>query len=143
MTPTPILRTALIYGAILAIVIAALGSLLGYLVAGTNGLVSALIGAAVTALFMAFTAVSIIIAQRVTRDQPSIALFFGVILGAWFLKFVVFIVIVVLLRGAPFLDPMVFFVAVLAAVIGSLVVDMLAYVRSRTPYVDVELPGSE
>lgn len=143
MTPTPILRTALIYGAILAIVIAALGSLLGYLAAGTNGLVSALIGAAVTALFMAFTTVSIIVAQRVTRDQPSIALFFGVILGAWFLKFVVFIVIVVLLRGAPFLDPMVFFVAVLAAVIGSLVVDMLAYVRSRTPYVDVELPTSE
>ena len=50
MTPTPILRTALIYGAILAIVIAALGSLLGFLVAGTNGLVSALIGAAVTLL---------------------------------------------------------------------------------------------
>ncbi len=143
MTPTPILRTALIYGAVLAVVIAGLGSLIGFLVAGTNGLVSALIGAALTALFMAFTAVSIMVAQRVTRDEPSIALFFGVILGAWFLKFVVFIVIVVLLRGAPFLDPMVFFVAVLAAVIGSLVVDMLAYVRSRTPYVDVELPGEQ
>lgn len=143
MTPTPILRTALVYGAVLAAAIAVLGSVLGYLVAGTDGLYSALIGAGITALFMAFTAVSIIIAQRVTRDQPSIALFFGVILGAWFLKFVVFIVLVVLLRGAPFLDPMVFFVSVLAAVIGSLVVDMLAYVRSRTPYVDVELPTSE
>jgi len=143
MTPTPILRTALIYGGILTVVIAAVGSLLGYLAAGPNGLVSALIGAAITTVFMAFTAVSIIIAQRVTRDQPSITLFFGVILGFWILKFVVFIVLVVLLRGASFLDPMVFFVAVLAAVIGSLVVDMLAYVRSRTPYVDVELPGPE
>lgn len=143
MTPTPILRTALIYGSILTITIAVLGSVLGYLVAGTNGLVSALIGTAVTALFMAFSAVSIMIAQRVTRDDPSITLFFGVVLGAWLLKFVVFIVIVVLLRTAPFLDPMVFFVSILAAVIGSLAVDMLAFVRSRTPYVDVELPGQQ
>ena len=94
MTTTPILRTALLYGAVLTVVIAAVGSLIGFLVAGTNGLVSALIGAAITTIFMAFTAVSIMIAQRVTRDQPSITLFFGVNLGAWFLKFVVFIVTV-------------------------------------------------
>ena len=143
MTPTPILRTALIYGGILTLVIAVIGSVLGYLVAGTNGLVSALIGTAVTALFMVFSAVSIMIAQRVTRDDPSITLFFGVVLGAWLLKFVVFIVIVVILRTAPFLDPMVFFISILAAVIGSLAVDMLAFVRSRTPYVDVELPGQQ
>jgi len=141
MTPTPILRTALIYGGILTLVIAVIGSVLGYLVAGTNGLVSALIGTAVTALFMVFSAVSIMIAQRVTRDDPSITLFFGVVLGAWLLKFVVFIVIVVLLRTAPWLDPMVFFISILAAVIGSLAVDMVAFVRSRTPYVDVTLPG--
>lgn len=141
MTPTPILRTALIYGAVLTLVFAVVGSGLGYLAAGTNGLFSALIGTAVTALFMAFSAVSIMIAQRVTRDDPSVTLFFGVVLGAWLLKFVVFILIVVLLRTASFLDPVVFFVSILAAVIGSLAVDMLAFVRSRTPYVDVELPG--
>ena len=33
MTPTPILRTALIYGSILTLVIAVVGSVLGYLVA--------------------------------------------------------------------------------------------------------------
>jgi len=140
---TPFLRTALRYGVVLTVVIAALGSLVGFLVAGGNGLVSALIGAAVTALMMALTVLSIMLAQRVTRDEPSLTLFFGIVLGVWLLKFVVFIVFIMLLRGAPFLDPVVFFVAVLAAVLGSLVVDTLAFVRSRDPYVDGELPGSK
>jgi len=143
MTPTPVLSRALLYGAILAVAIAAVGGLLGFLYAGTEGLISAIIGAGITALFMALTALSIVIAQRVTKDDPNITLFFGVILGVWLLKFVVFIVIVVILRGQPFLEPMVFFLAVLAAVIGSLVVDMLAFLRSRVPYVAVELPEDD
>jgi len=143
MTPTPVLSRALLYGAILAVAIAAVGGVLGFLYAGTEGLISAIIGAGITALFMALTALSIVIAQRITKDDPNITLFFGVILGVWLLKFVVFIVIVVILRGQPFLEPMVFFLAVLAAVIGSLVVDMLAFLRSRVPYVAVELPEDD
>jgi hypothetical protein len=143
MTPTPVLSRALLYGAILAVAIAAVGGVLGFLYAGTEGLISAIIGAGITALFMALTALSIVIAQRLTKDDPNVTLFFGVILGVWLLKFVVFIVIVIILRGQPFLEPMVFFLAVLAAVIGSLVVDMLAFLRSRVPYVAVELPEDD
>ena len=91
---------------------------------------------------MGFTALSIVIASRVTKGEPSSTLFFGIVLGMWLLKFVVFIAILVLLRAQPFLEPMVMFVAILAAVIGSLVVDVLAFVRSREPYVgNVALPG--
>jgi uncharacterized membrane protein (DUF4010 family) len=143
MTPTPVLSRALAYGAILTVAIAAVGGLLGYLAAGTEGLLSAIIGAGITAVFMGFTALSIVIAQRATRGEPSLTLFFGIILGAWMLKFVVFIVLVVIVRGQPFLEPLVFFFSVLAAVIGSLVVDVLAFLRSRVPYVDVELPGDD
>jgi hypothetical protein len=143
MTPTPVLSRALLYGGILAIAIAVVGGLLGYLYASTEGLVSAVIGAGITAVFMALTALSIVLAQRMTKDDPNITLFFGVILGVWLLKFVVFIVLVVILRGQPFLEPMVFFVSVLAAVIGSLVVDMLAFFRSRVPYVAVDLPEDD
>ncbi len=141
MKSAPILTRALIYGAILTVVIAVLGSVIGYLVAGVPGLVSALIGAGLTALFMAFTAVSILLASRATKDDPSSTLFFGIVLGAWLLKFIVFIAILLVLRGQPFLEPVVFFFAIIAAVIGSLVVDVLAYVRARVPYVDVALPG--
>ena len=141
MTYSPILTRALRYGGILTLVIAVVGSIIGWLVAGQPGLVSALIGAGITAIFMAFTAVSIMIASKVARTEESVMLFFGIILGSWLLKFVVFIFLMVILRDQPFIDPIIMFVSILAAVIGSLVVDVLAYVRSRVPYVDVELPG--
>jgi len=142
MRTASVLGRALVYGAILTVGIAIVGSIIGYLVAGTPGLVSALIGAGLTALFMGFTALSIVIASKVTKDEPSSTLFFGIVLGMWLLKFVVFIVILVLLRDAPFINPLVMFFAILAAVIGSLVVDVVAFLRSRVPYVgNIPLPG--
>ena len=142
MKTASVLGRALVYGAILTIGIAIVGSIIGYLAAGVPGLVSALIGAGLTALFMGFTALSIVIASRVTKDEPSSTLFFGIVLGMWLLKFVVFIVILVLLRDQPWIDPLVMFFAILAAVIGSLVVDVVAFLRSRVPYVgDIPLPG--
>jgi hypothetical protein len=141
MSYSPLLARALRYGGVLTVVIALVGSILGFIFAGQPGLISALIGAGITALFMAFTIVSIMIAGRVTKDDPSSILFFGIVLGTWLLKFVVFITILVLLRTQPFIEPIVMFASILAAVIGSLVVDVLAFVRSRIPYVDVKLPG--
>ncbi|EPR75950.1 ATP synthase protein I [Leifsonia rubra CMS 76R] len=142
MKSSAILGRALAYGAILTVGIALLGSVIGFLVAGSSGLISALIGAGLTALFMGLTAGSIVLASRATKGDPSSTLFFGIVLGVWLLKFVVFITILVILRGQPFLDPVVFFFAVLAAVIGSLVVDVLAFVRARESYVPgVQLPG--
>lgn len=144
MKSSAILGRALAYGAILTVSIAVVGSVIGYLVAGSSGLVSALIGAGLTALFMALTAGSIVIASRATNGDPSSTLFFGIVLGAWLLKFIVFIAILVILRGQPFLEPLVFFFAILAAVIGSLVVDVLAFVRARESYVPgVQLPGED
>ena len=65
-------------------------------------------------------------------------------LGASALKIVAFLVIMLTLRGVPFIDPRVMFVAVIVAVAGSLVVDVLAFARARVPYVsDVELPGGQ
>ncbi|MGV8859386.1 hypothetical protein [Rhodoglobus sp.] len=144
MKSSAILGRALAYGAILTVAIALAGSVIGYLVAGTPGLISALIGAGLTALFMAFTAGTIVVASRATNGDSSSTLFFGIVLGAWLLKFVVFIAILVVLRGQPFLEPLVFFFAILAAVIGSLVVDVLAFVRARESYVPgVKLPGED
>ena len=142
MKTATILARALVYGGILTVAIAVVGSIIGYLVAGGAGLVSALIGAGLTALFMGFTALSILLAARVTKGEASSTLFFGIVLGVWLLKFIVFIVILVLLRDQPFIEPLVMFFAILAAVIGSLVVDVVAFLRSRVPYVgDIPLPG--
>ncbi len=55
---------------------------------------------------------------------------------------VIFVVFAIWLRGQSWLDPVVFFVTVIVAVIGSLVVDVIAFQRTRVPYVsDVKLPG--
>lgn len=142
MKTATILARALVYGAILTVTIAVVGSIVGYLVAGSAGLVSALIGAGLTALFMGFTSLSILLAARVTNGEASSTLFFGIVLGVWLLKFVVFIVILVLLRDQPFIEPLVLFFSILVAVIGSLVVDVVAYLGARVPYVgSIPLPG--
>jgi hypothetical protein len=144
MKSSAILGRALAYGAILTVTIAVIGSFIGFLVAGSSGLISALIGAGLTALFMGFTAGSIVLASRATNGDPSSTLFFGIVLGVWLIKFIVFIAILVILRGQPFLEPIVFFFAMIAAVIGSLVVDVLAFVRARESYVPgVQLPGDD
>ena len=143
MKTATILARAIVYGAILTAIIAIVGSVVGYLVAGNPGLISALVGAGLTALFMGFTALSIVLAAKVTHNEPSSTLFFGIVLGVWLLKFVAFIAILVILRDQPFIEPLVMFFSILAAVIGSLAVDVVAFVGARVPYVgDVALPDS-
>lgn len=142
MKSATVLARALVYGTILTVLIAVVGSIVGYLVAQGPGLVSALLGAGLTALFMVLTVVTIVVAAKLTKNEPSSVLFFGIVLGGWLLKFVLFIAILLVLRGQPFLEPVVFFVSILAAVIGSLIVDVFAFVGARVPYVgDVPLEG--
>ena len=144
MKSASVLKRALVFGAIVTVIIAVVGSVVGYLVSGLGAVASALIGAGLTALFMGFTALSIVIAARVTRDKPSSMLYFGIITGMWLLKFVVFIVILLAVRGQDWMNPYVFFVSVIAAVIGSLVADVVALAGARIPYVgNIELPGSQ
>ncbi len=62
-------------------------------------------------------------------------------LGGWLLKLVVFIVLVLVLRDAPWLNGTVLFLSLVAGVLASLVVDVLVVARSRLPYAsDVVLP---
>jgi hypothetical protein len=142
MSVAPILTRALRYGAILAIAVAVLGGTIGLLVFGMPGLWGGVLGAALAALFMGVTAASILLAARLTTGDPGSPLFFGVVLGAWVLKLVAFLIAAIWLRTQDWLDPYVFFGSVIVAVLGSLVVDVLAFQRSRVPYVsDVVLPG--
>ncbi|HEX5859667.1 MULTISPECIES: hypothetical protein [unclassified Agromyces] len=142
-TPTsnPVLRRALLWSGVLAAVIAVVGGALGYVLAGTEGLVSALLGTLIAVVFMGITAASILLANRFAGSDVFVGAFFGIVLGGWLLKFIVFIVLVVLLRGAEWLDPVVLFLAIVAGVIGSLVVDVLVVAKSRLPYAsDTRLP---
>ncbi|WP_426623515.1 hypothetical protein ACPPVW_12885 [Leifsonia sp. McL0607] len=144
LTSTAVLKNALKYGVILAGAIAIIGMVLGGIFAGWIGVTSALIGTLIAAVFLGITAVSILIANRFISSDLYVGIFFGVVLGGWILKFVLFIVLAIVLRDQPWINPVVLFLSLIAGVIGSLVVDMVVVLRSRIPYVsDVTLPGQK
>jgi hypothetical protein len=140
---TPVLRLSLIYGASLSVAIAVVASVAGALVAELPGLVSGLIGAGMGFVFLAVTAASILLADRLTRGDLLSPAYFAIVLGAWLLKFVLFLVLVFILRDAAFVEPTVLFVTLVIAVLGGLVVDLIAVARARVPYVsDLSTPGA-
>jgi hypothetical protein len=102
------------------------GSAVGYLVAGEAGVLSALIGALVALLFSVFTVVSFWVGSKL-----PLTAFFGVVLGGWLLKFVVFAIALFGLRGAEFISGPVFFFSVVAAVLGGLAVDTWVVSKAR------------
>lgn len=143
MNNTTILVRALRYGTILTIGILIVGGLIGYLVSGVPGLVSALLGAGVTAVFMGLTGASFVVASRVTKLPEGIAVYYGIILGTFLIKFVIFLVLIISLRSVTWLNPTIFGFTIIAAVLGTLVVDALAVARGRVPYSDAALPGDD
>lgn len=142
MTVASLMTRALRYGAIVAVAVAVVAGTIGWATSGLPGLLGGLSGAALSAVFLGLTAVSILIAGRVTRGDAGNPAFFGIVLGVWVLKLVAFVVAAIFMRAWDAVDPVVFFWAVIAAVIGTLVGDIVALVRTRIPYAsDVVLPG--
>ena len=146
--PTPssnrVFSTILRWDIILAVAIAVIGGVIGYVVDGWPGAISALIATALVLVFAGITVASILVANRFTASPLYTTLFFVIVLGSWMLKFVLFIVIVLLLRGQPWTNGTVLFLSIVAAVIGTLVVDVVVVARTRMSYVsDVKLPSGE
>ena len=118
-------QTALLTG-----LIASLGSLAGYFVEDMNGIVSALIGAGLAFAFGALTVVSMIIGRKL-----SLAGFFGVVMGGWLIKLIGFALLARSLQGAEFINGPVLFLTLVAAILGSLVIDSIAVLSARIPVV--------
>lgn len=118
-------QTALLTG-----LIASLGSLAGYFVEGMNGVVSALIGAGLAFAFGALTVVSMLIGRKL-----SLAGFFGVVMGGWLIKLIGFAFLARSLQGAEFINGPVLFLTLVAAILGSLVIDSIAVLSARIPVV--------
>ena len=126
----PVLRRTLAYGFAFAAAIAVVGGVIGLLGAGPIAAWSAVIGAVMAGVFLGITALSILIAVRF-----DIVAFFGIVLGAWLLKFVAFIVAALALRDQLWINPTALFLSLIAGVIASLVVDVVVVMKTRMPYV--------
>ena len=141
---TPILKRVLLWGSILALGIAVVGSIAGFLADPERGLLSALIGAVIAFAFVAITAGVVLLGIRTSKGDMLHPSFFAIVLGGWMLKFIVFLVLIIVLKDQPWINTIVLFLTVVAGIIGSLVVDVVVISRSRLPYVsDVSLSGDE
>jgi hypothetical protein len=131
------LRTALLLGGIVTLGIASVGGAIGFSLVGPMGIWSALVGSAIAFVFMGITAGSILIGQKASGGSIASGLFFGIVLGSWLLKFVLFLVVAFAIRNSDSLDSVIAFSCVIAAVLGALVSDVVAISRARVPIVDM------
>jgi hypothetical protein len=141
VSSTPILRRTLIWSAVATVTLAVVAAVVGFLVAQGEGLISGLLGVLLAALFLAITGISILIANRWYGDPLYVQLFFAIVLGGWLLKLGVFVVVMMLLNGQPWIHPIVFFVSIVVGVLVSLVIDAVVLMQMRLPSVsDASLP---
>jgi hypothetical protein len=141
VSSNPILRRTLLWSALSMVVLAIVAGMIGLLVGGGEGLVSGLLGVLLSMLFLGITALSILIANRWFGDPLYVQLFFAIVLGGWLLKLGLFVVIMIVLSGQPWIQPMVFFLSIVTGVVATLVIDVIVITRMRLPNVsDASLP---
>lgn len=121
------LRDMLILNGVLLVV----GVLVGWAVAGSQGVWGALLGVALAIVFSGTTVVSVLR----TADSPP-AHTAAVIMGAWLGKVVVVFVALAVLSHYDFYDRIVLALVLLAGVLGSAFLDLRAVQRARIPYVE-------
>ena len=131
------IRTSDIFGAIATAGIAIVGGLVGFVVEGWAGVLSALLGSTVAFLFMGVTALSITLGLKFSGGSLISGVFFGTVLGAWLLKFVLFLGAVYVIRHVTDINPAIALWCVIFAVIAALISDVVAVSRARIPVVDM------
>lgn len=134
-TSQPLLLRAVRWGAIATVTLVLVFGGGGYLIGGAPAMIGGAMGAAFSGVFLILTVGSIAFANRFIGSDLFVPMFFGIVLGTWIFKFVGFIVVLLLLRGQPWLDPLAFFLGLLTGVLVSLVLDVLVVVKSRMPVI--------
>jgi len=116
---------------LLAVSIAAIGSAVGWMIFGMPGVVSSLIASGVSVSFGVLTILSIRVGSRLPLNG-----FYGLVLGGWLLKVLLFAVLLGALQGADFISGPMFFFAVVASVLGGLSIDSYLVLSSKLPAVE-------
>ena len=141
VSSTPVLRASLVWGMSIGGAALVVAAVVGYLVAQGPGLWSGVVGALVGVIFPALTAVSILVANRWYGTPIFLQVFFGIVMGAWILKFVLVIVLLLVLSGMDWVVPLVFYFSLLGTAVASLVVDLVVMRSVRMPAAsEVTLP---
>jgi len=136
-----VIRKALFWGAIWTTLVGVVASVVGALVADLAGMLGALIGVGVGFGFLALTPLSIILGLKAGNNNMLEPGFFAVVLGMWLAKSVMFIALIFWLGDLDWAHRETMFLTIVASLVAGLTTDVVVMMRSRMPYVDVELPG--
>ncbi len=128
---TQVFAKALKLSALLVVSVAVICSIVGFLVVGIDGLWTALIGAAIALVFTSLTVLSVLFGARLPLGG-----FYGLVLGGWLLKIVLFAVLMAALQRMDFIHGPTLFFAIVLSVLGSLGIDSWVVLRSRIPTID-------
>jgi hypothetical protein len=128
---TQVFAKALKLSALLVVSVAVICSIIGYLVVGVDGLWTALIGAAIALVFTSLTVLSVLFGARLPLGG-----FYGLVLGGWLLKIVLFAVLMAALQRMDFIHGPTLFFAIVLSVLGGLSIDSWVVLRSRIPTID-------
>ncbi|MCF8524000.1 MAG: hypothetical protein K9G07_01275 [Aquiluna sp.] len=128
---TQVFAKALKLSALLVVSVAVICSIIGFLVVGIDGLWTALIGAAIALVFTSLTVLSVLFGARLPLGG-----FYGLVLGGWLLKIVLFAVLMAALQRMDFIHGPTLFFAIVLSVLGSLGIDSWVVLRSRIPTID-------
>lgn len=128
---TQVFAKALKLSALLVVSVAFICSTIGFLVVGIDGLWTALIGAAIALVFTSLTVFSVLFGARLPLGG-----FYGLVLGGWLLKILLFAVLMAALQRMDFIHGPTLFFAIVLSVLGSLGIDSWVVLRSRIPTID-------
>ena len=141
MSVQQVIRRALFWGVVSTAIVVIVASVAGALVAELSGMLSALVGGAIGFVLLALTPLSIMWGFKAGRGSVLAPGFFAVVLGVWMVKFIAFVAIIFLVGDIAALHRETLFLTIVASLLVALVSDLVVVIRSRMPYVDVELPG--
>lgn len=136
-TSQPVLLRAVKWGTIASVALVVIFAGIGWLVSGMTGVVGGAIGAGIAGLFITLTAGSMAFANRFSASPLYLQIFFGIVMGAWLVKIIVFITAALLLRDQPWLNPTMMFIGVIVGVIVSLTVSAVIFARGRIPIANI------
>ena len=135
-----VIRRALFWGVVSTTIVVIVASVVGALVAELSGMLAALVGGAIGFVLLALTPLSIMWGFKAGGGSVLAPGFFAVVLGVWMVKFIAFVALIFLVGDIAALHRETLFLTIVASLLVALVSDLVVVVRSRMPYVDVELP---
>lgn len=136
------MQKTLVWGAVACLAALLICCIVFGIVAGGNGAISAALGVAMGFVFLGITASSVLVANRFFGTDLYVPIFFATVLGAWIVKFAIFILVALILKAQAWIDTPALFLSMIVAILVSLVVDVVVISRSRMLFAsDVKLPG--